>query len=108
MTVFQPLGKKVVTPYMVVILRPFTIAGIFAAAYIELLMLFPAYFKPFLAPEPVNSLEINKPALFSELYSYPAIAISWVLHMQYKQILDYRLILVGQFRFIPLGTSGLP
>jgi hypothetical protein len=92
---------------MVIILWLFAIAGVLTAAYIKFLTLFPAYFKAFLAPEPVNSFEIYIPALFFELYSYPAIAISWVLHMQYKQILDYRLILLGQFRFIPLGTSGL-
>ena len=43
---------------MVVILGPFTIAGIGTAAYMTLLMLLGAYFKAFLAPKPVNSLEV--------------------------------------------------
>ncbi len=81
MTVFQPLGKKVVTPYMVVILRPFTIAGIFTTAHIKPLVLLLAYFKPFSTPEPVDSFEIYKPTLLPELYSYPAIAIPWMLYM---------------------------
>jgi len=92
---------------VVVILGPFTIAGILTAAYMKLFMLFLAYFKAFLAPELVNSFEVYKPSLFSKLYSYPAITVPWMLNMQYEQIINNRLILVRQFRLIPLGTSGL-
>jgi hypothetical protein len=66
---------------VIVILGPFTIAGILTTAYIKLLMLLLAYFKAFGAPKPVHPLEINKPALFSKLYSYPAITVPWMLHM---------------------------
>jgi len=66
---------------MVVILGPFTIAGILTTAYIKLFMLLPAYFKAFLTPEPVNSLEVYKPSLSSKLYCYPAIAVSRMLYM---------------------------
>ena len=83
-------------------------AGILAAAGIELLTLFPAYFKPFLAPETVNPLEIDYPVSFSQFDCDPAITVSRMLDMQLKQFLDYRLILVRQFRLIPLSTSSLP
>jgi len=66
---------------MVVILGPFAITGILTTAYRKLLMLFPAYFKAFLAPESVNPFEVYKPSLLSKLYSYPAIAIPWMLYM---------------------------
>jgi hypothetical protein len=69
------------TPYVIVVLRPFTIAGIRTTAYTKLLMLFPAYFEAFLAPEPINSFEVYEPAPFSKLYRYPAIAVSWMLHV---------------------------
>jgi len=93
---------------MIVMLRPLTIAGIRTAAYTKLLMLFLAYFEAFLAPEPVDAFEIYEPALLSELYCYPAIAISRMLHVQDEQIVNYGLILLRQFGLIPLGTSGLP
>ena len=54
-------------------LRPFTIASIRTTAYTKLLMLFLVYFKALLAPKSINSLEVNKPALFSKLYCYSAI-----------------------------------
>jgi hypothetical protein len=80
-TVFQPFREKVITPYVVVILGPFTIAGVLTAAYMKLLTLFLAYFKAFLAPKPINSFEVYKPALFSKLYCYSAIAVSRMLDM---------------------------
>jgi hypothetical protein len=61
---------------MIVMLRPFTIAGIRTTAHMKLLMLYLVYFEAFLAPEPVNSFEVYQPALLSELYCYPAIAVS--------------------------------
>jgi hypothetical protein len=70
-------------------------------------MLFPAYFKAFLAPKPVNSLKVYQPAFFLKLDRYSAIAIPWMLYMQNKQILYHRFILIRQFGLIPLGTSGL-
>jgi hypothetical protein len=73
----------------------------------KLLMLFLTYFEAFLAPEPVNSFEVYKPALLSKLYCYPAIPISRMLEMQNEQIVNHRLIFVRQFGLIPLGTSGL-
>jgi hypothetical protein len=79
---------------MVIILWPFTIAGIFTTACIELLMLFFAYFKAFLTPEPVNSFEVYNPIFLSELDGDPAITVSWMLDMQSQQVFDYRLILV--------------
>jgi hypothetical protein len=72
----------------------------------KLLMLFPTYFTAFLAPKPVNSFEVYKPALLSKLYCDPAIAISGMLHVQDEQIVNYRLIFVRQFGLIPLGTMG--
>ena len=81
MKIFQPFGKKVITPYVVIILGPFTITGILAATYIKLLVLFLAYFKAFLAPQTIYPFEVYKPALFSKLYCYSAIAIPWMLHM---------------------------
>ena len=66
---------------MIVMLRPFAITGIGTTAYMKPLMLFLAYFKPFLAPEPVNSLEVDKPALFSQFYRYSAVTISWMLYI---------------------------
>ena len=67
---------------MVIILRSFTIAGVLTTAYMKLLMLFLAYFKAFLAPEPINPFEVYKPALFPKLYGYPTITVSRMLHMQ--------------------------
>jgi hypothetical protein len=64
---------------MIVMLRPFTIAGIRTTAYMKLLMLLLAYLEAFLAPEPINSFEVYKPASLSELYCYPAIAVSRML-----------------------------
>jgi hypothetical protein len=66
---------------VVIILWPFAIAGILTAAYMKLLTLFLAYLKAFLTPEPINSFEVYKPALFSKLYGYPAIAVSGMLDM---------------------------
>ncbi len=66
---------------MVVILRPFTIAGIFITARLKPLVLLLAYFKTFGTPEPVDSFEIYKPTLLPELYSYPAITVSRMLYM---------------------------
>jgi hypothetical protein len=66
---------------MVIILWPLAIAGILTAACIKFLMLLFAYLKSFLAPEPVNSFEVYKPALFLELYSYSAITIPWMFYM---------------------------
>ena len=89
-------------------LRPFTIAGIRTTAYTELLMLFLVYLEAFLAPESIDAFEVYEPAPLSKLYCYPAIAISRMLHVQDEQIVNYRLILLRQFRLIPLRTSGLP
>ena len=66
---------------MIVVLRPFTIAGIRTTACTKLLMLFLAYFEAFLAPESVNSFEVYEPALLPELYCDPAIAVSGMFHM---------------------------
>ena len=74
----------------------------------KLLMLYLAYFEAFLAPEPINPFEVYQPALLSELYCYSAIAISWMSDVQDEQIINYRPILLRQFRLIPLGASGLP
>jgi hypothetical protein len=60
-------------------LRPFAIAGIRTTAYMKLLMLLLAYFEAFLAPKPVNPLEVDEPALLPELYCNPAIAVSRML-----------------------------
>jgi len=79
--VFQSFGKKVITPYMVVIFRSLAIAGIVTAASIKLLMLFFADFQPFLAPQAIDSLEVNPSFLFSKRYGDPAIAISRMFHM---------------------------
>jgi hypothetical protein len=66
---------------MIVMLRPFTIAGIRTTAYTKLPMLLLAYFEAFLAPQPVNSFEVYEPALFYKLYCDPAIAVSGMLHV---------------------------
>ena len=79
---------------MIVILRPFTIAGIDTTAYIKLFMLFPVYFNVFMTPEPVDSFEVYKPSLFPEFYSYSAIAIPWMLYIQDEQIIYHSLILI--------------
>ena len=90
---------------MVIILWPFTMAGILTAAGVKLPMLLPAYFKPFGTPESVNSFEVYNPISFSELDGDPTITISWMLDMQSQQIFDYRLILIGLLGLIPLSTS---
>ena len=92
---------------MVVILGLFTITGIFTTARVKPLVLFPAYFKTFLAPKPVNPFEVDYPVSFPQLDSYPSIAISWMLEVQFQQILDNRLIFIRLFRLISLGTSCL-
>jgi hypothetical protein len=92
---------------MVIMFRSLAMTGIFTTADMTPLMLLFRYFKPFLAPEPIYSLEVYKPALFSKLDGYPAIAIPRMLHMQDEQIINNRLILIRQFRLIPLGASGL-
>ncbi len=66
---------------MIVMLRTLTIAGVRTAACTKLLMLFLAYFKAFLAPEPVNSFEAYQPALLPEFYGYPAITVPRMFHM---------------------------
>jgi hypothetical protein len=50
---------------VIVILRPFAIAGILTTAYVKLLMLLLAYFKAFGAPEPINPFEVYNPIFFS-------------------------------------------
>ena len=92
---------------MVIILRPLAMAGIVTAAGVTLLMLLLAYLEAFLAPESVNPFKVDKPAFFSKLNRYPAIAIPRMLDMQGKQIINNRLILIWQFRLIPLRTSRL-
>ena len=79
--VFQPLAEQILRPGMVVILRLLAMTGILAATKAKPLMLFLVYFKVLLAPKPVNSLEVNKPALSSKLYCYSAIAVSGMLYM---------------------------
>ena len=81
--------------------------GVFTTACIELLVLLSAYFKAFLTPEPVNSFKIDYPVSFPQLDSYPAIALSWMLEVQFQQILDNRLIFIRQLGLIPLCASGL-
>jgi len=81
--------------------------GIFATACIELLTLLSTYLKAFLAPEPVYPFEVNDPVSFPQLDSYPAVAVSWMLEVQFQQILDNQLIFIRQLRLVPLGTSGL-
>ena len=66
---------------MIVILRPFAMTGVLTTACIVLLVLLSAYFKAFLAPEPVNPFEVNYPVSFPQLDSYSAIAVSWVLEV---------------------------
>ena len=85
----------------------FTMTGVFTTACIELLVLLPAYFKAFGTPKPVNPFEVDYPVSFPQLDSYPAIAISRMLEVQFQQILDNWLIFIRQLGLIPLGTSGL-
>jgi hypothetical protein len=92
---------------MIVILRLFTIAGILTTARKEPFMLLLTYLKPFGAPQAVNPFEVYRPAFLSELYGYPAIAVSWMPDMQSQQIFGYRLVLISQPGLIPLGTSAL-
>ena len=93
---------------MVIMLRLFSVAGIFAAAIATtLLMLLSGYFQAFLAPKPVNSFEVDKPVILTQQNGDPAITISRVLDMKIKQFLDSRLIFISQLRLIPLSTSGL-
>jgi hypothetical protein len=66
---------------MIIMLRPFPMAGIGTTAYMKLLMLLLAYLEAFLAPEPVNSFEVYEPAYFSKFYGYPAIAVSRMFHV---------------------------
>jgi hypothetical protein len=54
---------------------------VYTATKVKLLMLFLVYFKALLAPKSIHSLEVNKPALFSKLYCYSAIAVSGMLYM---------------------------
>lgn len=69
---------------MVVILRFLAMAGVLAAPNTKLLMLLFGYFEALLAPQPVNSLEVNNPALLSKLYCYSAITVSGTLPIQYQ------------------------
>ena len=93
---------------MIVMLRPFPVAGIRTTASMKHLMLLLAYLKAFLAPETIDSFEVYQPAQLSELYCDSAIAISRMLYVQDEQIVNDGLVLLRQFRLIPLGASGLP
>jgi len=66
---------------MVVILGPFSMAGIPAAARMTLFTLLLAYFQAFLAPESIDSLEIDEPPGFTKLDGDPTIAIPRMLYM---------------------------
>ena len=92
---------------MVIMFRSLAMTGIFTTADMTPLMRLFRYFKAFLAPEPIYSLEAYKPALFPKLDRDPAIAIPGMLHLQDEQVINNRLILLWQFGLIPLGTSGL-
>jgi len=93
---------------MVVVLSFLTITTVLAGASVKLLMLPSGHFKAFLAPKPVNSLEINQPIILTQQNSDPAITVSRMLDMQLKYVSDYRLILIRQLWLIPLRASGLP
>ena len=93
---------------MIVMLRPLTVTSISNAAVENMLfMLLPGHFQAFGAPKPVNPFEVDYPVSFSQLDSYPAIPVSWMLEVQFQQILDNWLIFIRQLGLIPLGTSGL-
>jgi hypothetical protein len=92
---------------MVIMLGPLAMAGIVTTANMTLLRLLLRYFEAFLTPESVNPLKTDKPTLPPKLNRYPTIAIPGVLHMQGKQIINNRLILIWQFRLVPLRTSRL-
>ena len=93
---------------MVVILWPFSMAGIVTAAIAAmLLMLLSRHFKALLTPKPVNPLEVDQPVILTQQNSDPAIAVSRMLDMHIKQFPDHRLIFIRQFRLIPLSASRL-
>ena len=58
--------------------------GIIAATGIEPLTLLPVYFKPFLAPEPINPFEVDYPIPFSQLDGNPAVTVSRMFEMKLK------------------------
>ena len=92
---------------MVIVFRPLAMAGIVTTANMTLLMLLLMYLEAFLAPKPVNSFKIDEPTPFPKLNRYPAITIPGMLDMQNQHVVNNRLILIRQFRLVPLGTSGL-
>ena len=106
--VFQPLGKKIIRPDMVIVLRSLPVAGIFTSAYMKLFPLLFTDFQTFLAPQTIDSLEVDSPPLFPQEYGDPMIAISWMLHMQYQYIVNDRFILLRLFASISLRTRSLP
>ena len=77
--VLKTFRYKIIRPYMVITLCLFPVTAVVAGSSIKSLTLLPMYFKPFLAPKTINTLEVNKPAIFAKQYRYPAITIPWMI-----------------------------
>ena len=66
---------------MIVMFWSFAMTGIVTTAQMKPLMLLLAYFEPFLTPEPVNPLKVDKPSFLSQLNRYSTITVPGMLHM---------------------------
>jgi len=92
---------------MVVILGPFPMAGILAAARITPITLLLTHFQAFLAPESIDPLEIDKPALFTEFDGDPTVAIPRMLYMQLEYISDQWPVFIRLLGLVSLCTTAL-
>ena len=92
---------------MVIILRSLAMAGIVTSSQEKPLSLLFADFKTFLTPQAIDSLEVDPPTLLPQQYGDPTITVPRMLHMQYQNIVDYRFVLFGLLRVIPLSTAAL-
>jgi len=92
---------------MVVILGPFPVAGILAVARITPLTPLFTHLQAFLTPESIDPLEIDKPALFTELDGDPTVAIAWMLYMQLEYISEQWPVLIRLLGRVSLCTTAL-
>jgi hypothetical protein len=77
-------------------LRTLTVAIVGTGAVSEPSVLLFGGFQTLLAPQPVDPLEVHKPAVFTKQNRDPAINISWVLNECYQHMTDRRLFFVNE------------
>ena len=92
---------------MVTMFRSSTITTVLAGAQSTPFLLPSMYFPPFLAPKPIDPLEVHQPTIFSQQNRDPAVSIARVLHGEAQDILDYQPVLLWLFTLIPLSAAGL-